>query len=65
MTPVCGLSEVRAKAHLRPFIYRAAYVGNDAGGADDNSPDAQEPDEVKVSSPVLKQRRGRRRPRRL
>jgi len=48
MTPVFGLSEVRAKAHLRPFICRAACVGNDAGGADDNSPDAQERSEWKA-----------------
>jgi len=58
MSPVFGLSEVRAKAHLQPFICRAAYFGNNLGGADDNSLDAQEPDEVKISSPVLKQRRG-------
>jgi hypothetical protein len=35
------------------------------GCADDNSPDTQEPDEAKVSRPVLKQRRGQRWPRRL
>lgn len=35
--------------------------GNDASGADDNSPYAQGLDEAKVSSPILKQRRYPRR----
>jgi hypothetical protein len=35
------------------FIYQAAYSGNSLGCAGDNSPDTQEPDEAKVSSPVL------------
>jgi hypothetical protein len=35
------------------------------GDADDNSPNTQEPDEAKVSRPVLKQRRGQPWPRLL
>ena len=49
----------------QPYIYQAALSGNGLGCTIDNDPDAQEPDEVKVSSPVLKQRRGQRWPRRL
>jgi len=58
-------SEDRMKVHRRPFIYQAALSGNGLGCADDSGPNAQEPDEVNVSSPVLKQRRGQRWPRRL
>ena len=43
----------------QPYIYQAAPSGNGLGRADDNNPDAQEPDEAKVSSPVLKRRRER------
>ena len=52
-------SEVRTYVHLQKCICQAALSGNGLGRADDNSPDIQEPDEAKVSSPVLKQRRER------
>jgi len=58
-------SEDRTQVHRRPFICQAALSGNGLGCADDNGPNTQEPDEVKVSRPVRKQRRGQRWPRRL
>jgi hypothetical protein len=51
-------SEDRTLVHRRPFICQAPLVRKNLGCADDNGPDTQEPDEVNVSSPVLKQRRG-------
>jgi len=62
MAHVFGRSESPAP---QPYICQAAYSGNGLGCANDKDPDTQEPDEAKVSSPVLKQRRGQRWPRRL
>jgi hypothetical protein len=49
-------SEVRASAHLHQCIYQVAYSGNGLGYADDNSPNTQEPDEVKVCAVVRTER---------
>jgi hypothetical protein len=58
-------SEARTNVHLLAFICQAVLSRKGLGCTNDNGPNAQEPDEVNVSSPVLKQRRGERSPRRL
>ena len=58
-------SEDRTLVHRRLFICQVALSGNSLDCANDSGPNAQEPDDGNLSSPVLKQRRGQRWLRRL
>ena len=58
MTHVLDVVKFGLTSTSKTFIYQAAISGNGLRRANDNGPDIQEPDEAKVSSPVLKQRRG-------
>ncbi len=58
MTHVFDVVKLGLTSTSKTFIYQATKSGNRLRRADDNGPNIQEPDEVKVSRPVLKQRRG-------
>ena len=65
MTHVFDVVKLGLTSTSKKCIYQAALSGNGLGGADDNSPDAQEPCASKDARTDLKQRRERRRSRRL
>ena len=58
MTHVFDGVKLGLSSTSKTCIYQVTCSGNGLGCADVNSPNTQEPDEAKVSRPVLKQRRG-------
>ena len=59
MTHVSDVVKLGLISTSKTCIDQAAKSGNGLRRADDNGPNTQEPDEAKVSRPVLKQRRER------
>jgi len=60
MTHVFDVVKLGLSSTSKTCIYQAAQSGNGLGGADDNSPNAQEPCASKDARTDLKQRREQR-----